>query len=133
MGYLGGLKVREYIAVESMPFQTQSGNRIVFGFSSSQRDLSSLGVSPIGEGGISGLNAVLVQRASQEETPWLTLIASTSVSAMIDYGGALAIVTVLNKMLDLNVDLTFLEKTAKLTSHPPEVIKKRGAFDFLRR
>jgi predicted ATP-grasp superfamily ATP-dependent carboligase len=132
--YLADLNVREYVLVESMPFQIQSGNRVVFGFGSPSRDVSSQGVSPIAEGGISGLNAVIVDYAAKNKTPWLTLIASTSASAMIDYGGALAIVTVLNKMFDLDVDVSFLEKTTNLTSRPIEESKKKGGvLDFLRR
>ena len=132
--YLEELNVREYVLIESMPFQIQSGNRVVFGFGSYSRDVSSFGVSPIAEGGISGLNAVIVDYASKHKTPWLTLIASTSASAMIDYGGALGIVTVLNKMFDLDVDVTFLEKTSNLASRPMEESKRRGGvLDFLRR
>lgn len=132
--YLDDLNVREYVLVESMPFQIQSGNRVVFGFGSSSRDMSALGVSPIAEGGISGLNAVIVDNAAKKKIPWLTLIASTSASAMIDYGGALAIVTVLNKMFDLDVDVSFLEKTSNLTSRQIEESKKKGGvLDFLRR
>jgi predicted ATP-grasp superfamily ATP-dependent carboligase len=93
-----------------MPFATPEGERPIFGFSSSGRDFSKVGVRPTNEGGISGLNAVLLDEALKHNVPWTTLLVPTGLSQTIDYGGAADLIEALNRMLKLGVDTALLRQ-----------------------
>ena len=110
MEWLRGKGVKEIISIEGLPFATPEGERPIFGFSSSGRDFSQIGVTPTNEGGISGLNAVLLDEAMKHGVPWTTLLVPTGLSQTIDYGGAADLIEALNRMLKLSVDTSPLRQ-----------------------
>jgi predicted ATP-grasp superfamily ATP-dependent carboligase len=114
MEWLREKGVKEIISIEGMPFGTPEGERPIFGFSSSGRDFSQIGVRPTKEGGISGLNAVLLDEAMKHNVPWTTLLVPTGLSQTIDYGGAADLIDALNRMLKLGVDTSLLRQSEGL-------------------
>ncbi len=111
MEWLRGKGVKEFISIEGMPFATPEGERPIFGFSTAGRDFSQVGVRPTSEGGISGLNAVLLDEAMKHKVPWTTLLVPTGLSQTIDYGGAADLIDALNRMLKLGVDTSLLRQS----------------------
>jgi len=103
--------VKEIISIEGMPFATPEGERPIFGFSSSGRDFGKVGIRPTSEGGISGLNAVLLDEAMKHKVPWTTLLVPTELSQTIDYGGAADLIEALNRMFKLGVDTSPLRQS----------------------
>ena len=111
MEWLRGKGVKEIISIEGMPYATPEGERPIFGFSTSGRDFSQDGIRPTSEGGISGLNAVLLDEAMKHNVPWTTLLVPTGLSQTIDYGGAADLIEALNRMLKLGVDTSPLRQS----------------------
>ena len=111
MGWLRGKGVKEIISIEGMPFATQEGERPIFGFSLPGRGFSQVGVRPTSEGGISGLNAVLLDEAMKHEVPWTTLLVPTGLVQAIDYVGTADLIEALNRMLKLGVDTSPLRQS----------------------
>ncbi len=111
MEWLRGKGVKEIISIEGMPFATPEGERPIFGFSTTGRDFNEVGVRPTNEGGISGLNAVLLDEALKHNVPWTTLLVPTGLSQTIDYGGAADLIEALNRMLKIGVDTSSLRQS----------------------
>ena len=134
MDWLRGKGLKEIISIEGMPFGTPEGERPIFGFNSSGKDLSKSGVRPTNEGGISGLNAVLLEEAMKHNVPWTTLLVPTGLTQAIDYVGAADLIEALNRMLKLGVDTaplrqsdSFRRQTAARSG------EQKGLFGGLRR
>lgn len=104
MEWLRGKGVKEIISIEGMPFATPEGERPIFGFSLPIKDFSKVGVRPTGEGGISGLNAVLLDEAMKHKVDWTTLLVPTGLTQAIDYVGTADLIEALNRMLKFGVD-----------------------------
>ncbi len=114
MEWFRGKGVKEVISIEGMPFATPEGERPIFGFSSFGRDFSQIGVRPTTEGGISGLNAVLLDEAMKHNVPWTTLLVPTGLSQTIDYGAVADLVEALNRMFKFGVDTSLLRQSEGL-------------------
>ena len=111
MEWLREKGVKEIISIEGMPFGTPEGERPIFGFSSSGRDFSKVGVRPTKEGGITGINAVLLEEAMKHDVQWSMLLVPTGLAQTIDYDGAADLVEALNRMFKLGVDTSPLRQS----------------------
>ncbi|MGD2200161.1 MAG: PAC2 family protein [Candidatus Bathyarchaeota archaeon] len=127
--------VKEFIFLDGMPFSVTGPERPVFGFTTTGEKLEKYGVKPTNEGGISGLNAVLLDRALEYEIPWTTFLVPTSQSQMVDYGGAAVAIEVLNKIFKLGVNTEPLKKSNEFRRKMmgKDRREKRGFLDSLRK
>lgn len=136
MEWLKDKDVKEIISIEGMPFRTSTDERLVLSYSTTSRELSQYGTKPTMEGGVSGLNAVILDESIKYSLPWISLFIPTPIVSGIDYGGAAAIIEVLNKMFKLGVDVTPLWKTDEARRQIVERSRrgeKRGLLDSLRK
>lgn len=134
--WLRKVGAREIIAIEGMPFTIPAQERPIFGFGVPYRDLAEHGVRPINEGGVSGLNAVMLGESMKRGLPWVTLLVPTPITSAIDYGGASHVIDVLNKMYKLGVDPSPLRKSEEMIRQTVErrrAERPRGLLDSLRR
>ena len=127
---------KEIVSIEGMPFGVQVAEKPILGFSTVNQDLTKYGVRPTREGGVSGLNAVMLEESIKRGLPWLSLFIPTPLVSAIDYGGAASIIEVLNKMFKLGVDVTQLRLTDDARRQMIEKGRRgaqRGFLDSLRR
>jgi predicted ATP-grasp superfamily ATP-dependent carboligase len=75
------------------------------------KDLIQVGVRPTSEGGISGLNAVLLDEAMKHKVPWTSLLVPTGTTQSIDYVGTADLIEALNRILKLGVDTSILRQS----------------------
>ncbi len=115
--------VDEIIALEGFPF-SQTGRRI-FGFTTGGRDLQGVGVQPLSEGAIPGVNASLLEEAVRLGVDWTTVFVPTQVIGGVDYRGAADAVEVLNKMLGLDVDTGQLHVMAETMARAARSAQRR--------
>lgn len=136
MEWLREKGVKEIVSIEGMPFGTPEGERPIFGYSSHGRDFSHVDVRPTNEGGISGLNAVLLEEATKHKVPWTTLFVPTSQAQSIDYGGAADLIEALNRIFKFGVDTSLLRQSEDYQRKAMERARggeQRGIFGGLRR
>jgi predicted ATP-grasp superfamily ATP-dependent carboligase len=136
MEWLGEKGVKEIISIEGLPFGSIGEKRPIFGYSTPQRDLTKYGVQQTTEGGVSGLNAVMLDESMKQGVSWVTLFVPTAQAQAIDYGGVAAVIEVLNKMFKLGVDKSPLEKSDEMRRQMLERAAKgepKGFFSSLRR
>jgi len=127
--------VTSFVSIEGMPFSTGE-EKFVYGFVLPHRQLAQFGVTNIMEGGVSGINAVLLDGALEGKIPWTSLFVPTPFMSSIDYGGTAAVVEVLNKMYKFGVDVKPLKQTSEMRrqmANRPAQEKRRGLMDSLRR
>lgn len=128
MRWLGEKGVEEIIALEGFPF-TQMGGR-TFGFTTGGRDLQGVGVQPLSEGAIPGVNASLLEASVKQEVDWTSVFVPTQIIGGVDYRGAADAVQVLNRMLGLDVDAEQLnvmsERMAKAARTMQQRQQKKG-------
>ena len=103
MEWLVDKGVKEVISIEGMPFSSPTKERNVFGFST-HGDLSKLGVQAVREGAVSGLNACILELCLGRKLPWTSLFMPTNLLTAVDFGGAAAIIEVLNRMFKFGLD-----------------------------
>lgn len=103
--WLIGKGAEAFVSVEGIPFGVPSRERTILGFST-DRDLNQLGVQIAREGAVSGMNACMLEECMKRRVSWTTLFIPTNVMATIDFGGAAAVVDVLNRMFKLGVDVS---------------------------
>jgi predicted ATP-grasp superfamily ATP-dependent carboligase len=111
MEWLREKGVKEIISIEGMPFATPKGTRPILGFSLPMKDFIKVGVRPTSEGGISGLNAVLLDEAMKHKVPWTSLLVPTGTTQSIDYVGTADLIETLNRILKLGVDTSILRQS----------------------
>lgn len=136
MQWLKEKGVSEIVSIEGMPFGTIIEERPVFGFGIPDRDMTKYGVKPTREGGVSGINAVLLQECMKEKLPWVTLLVPTPLASAIDYGGTASVIEVLNRMYKLGVDVAPLRRSEEMQRQVAErgrEGRRRGFLDTLRR
>jgi predicted ATP-grasp superfamily ATP-dependent carboligase len=126
--YLKKFGVGEYVAVEGMPLGITMETRPVYGFTVPERDLSQYGVSTIRDAGVSGLNAVMLEEALKQRLPWTALLIPTPFASAIDYGAAIPIVKVLDKMFELGVDVEDLERRVEMIRKTTGRGRRGGGF-----
>ena len=127
---------KDFLAIEAMPMPSQNPEPLVYGFSIPKRELLKFGARPLTEGGVSGLNAVLMGEALRREIPWTTLLVPTAHVSNIDYNASIAVINVLNKMYKLGVDVTPLVKSIEMRQKIAEqasVEQKRGFLSTLKK
>jgi len=145
MKYLKNKNPAGFTFVEAMPFPAPPQDNSVYGFSFPRRDdLFKYGIKPISEGGVSGLNAVMLDRCLQEKIPNTTIITPTVIVTNIDYSASAITIDVLSKMHKLGVDTSALKKSIEMQQQiqqqsrqqqvqPQQQQKKKGFFDSLKR
>jgi predicted ATP-grasp superfamily ATP-dependent carboligase len=128
MGWLKKKGVKEIVSLEGFPF-AQKG---VYGFTTGGKNLLGLGVQPIMDGAISGVNASLLDEAIRGGVEWTTIFVPTRLISSVDYQGTVDAIQVLNTMLGLDVDPEQLrgmsEAVAKATEAHRQQQRKRGGF-----
>jgi predicted ATP-grasp superfamily ATP-dependent carboligase len=127
---------KDFVCIEAMPMPQQLKDNPIFGFSIPERELTKFGARPLTEGGVSGLNAVLFEEALKRDLPWTTLLIPTALVSSIDYAGATSLISVLNKMYKLGVDVTPLKRSMEMRdeiSQKAGTEEKRGLLSSLRR
>lgn len=131
MEWLKEKGVRKIISIEGMPFGPVGDKRPIFGYSTPKTNLTKYGVQPTVEGGVSGINAVMLEESMNEGISWVTLFVPTAQAQTIDYGGAAAAIEVLNKMFKLGVDTAPLKKSDDIRRQMMERAAKGGQKGFL--
>jgi len=128
MGWLKEKGLKEIVSLEGFPF-AQKG---VYGFTTGDKNLQGLGIQPIMDGAISGVNASLMDEAIRGGVEWTTIFVPTRLIGSIDYQGAVDAIQTLNNMLRLDVDPEQLrsmsEAIAKATEAHRQQQRKRGGF-----
>lgn len=136
MEWLSGKGVKEVISIEGVPFNVPSQERIVFSYSSEERDLTGLGIRPLQEGAVSGMNACMLEECMGRGLSWTSLFVTTNRFSTIDHGGSAAAIEVLDEMFDLGVDVTPLKQMEKAQQQMMERQRRgesRGFMGRLRR
>lgn len=123
MEWLRKKGVDEIIALEGFPFSQASGRS--FGFTTGGRDLEGVGVQPLSEGAIPGVNASLLEEAVRLDVDWTTVFVPTQVMGGVDYRGAADAVEVLNKMLGLGVDTEQLQVMSERMAKAARTMQQR--------
>lgn len=134
MEWFRKVEAKEFVTVESMPQVVPQGRRPVYCFGVPECDLSNYGVHSIKEGGVSGLNAVVLDEAINDGIPFMNFLVPTSLASALDLWGALSVVEVLNRMYELDVDVSILKTRAEMIR--PRVQKgneNKGIFSFFRK
>ncbi len=128
--------VKEFVSIEGMPFAIPGVESPIFAYNSLGKDMSEYGLRSTIEGGISGINAVLLEEALKYNIPWTTLMVPTNQAQAIDYSGSADILDVLNKMYDFDLDTTPLRQGESLRRRASDRIRKddqKGLFGGFRR
>lgn len=134
MEWLEDKGVKELISIEGMPLTLQRRDSIVLGFSE-DRDMAKFGIQEISESAISGINASIVDWCIKHKVSWSSLFVPTNLLTSIDFGGAIAVVEVLNRMFKFGVDTSMLVKRheAFRRAAEPKKESKPSFFDKLRK
>lgn len=125
-----------FISIEGMPSRIPSKERIVLGFSTDRKDLPQFGVQPTKEGAISGMNSCMLEECLRRGISWTSLFVPTNLVSVIDYGGSIAVIEILNKMFKLGVDVTLLKQRDEMARKMAERWmgkERRGFLSSLRR
>lgn len=124
MAWLTGKGLEEVVAIEGFPFaQTR---KLVFGFTTGGRDLQGIGVQPLSEGAVSGVNAALLDEAVKRGVDWTSVYVPTQVIGGVDYLGAADALQVLNRMLGLEVDTERLHAMSETVARAAQRRQKKG-------
>jgi len=136
MDWLLDKGAKTFISIEGMPFGVVPRERPVLGFSTDKRDLTQFDVKPTEEGAVSGLNASLLEECLNRGLSYTTLFVPTDLVSAIDYGGAAAVIEVLNRMFQLEVDVAPLRQRDEMVRRVAMRRRRgepRGLLDALRR
>jgi len=127
MGWLKEKGLKEILSLEGFPF-AQKG---LYGFTTGARNLQAVGVQPISDGAVSGVNAALLDEAIRGGVDWTTVYIPTRLIGGVDYQGAVDAVQALNTILGLGVDTEQLRTTSEAITKATEAQRKqrqRGGF-----
>jgi predicted ATP-grasp superfamily ATP-dependent carboligase len=130
MIWLEGKGVKEYISFEGIPFSTPSQQTL--GFTTGDMDLEKLNIQPTGEGAITGLNATLMEKAMDKKRDWTSIFIPARFVNNIDYQGAIDAVDIINRMFELDVDISPLMKrleSIQKVAQSQIPMKKKGILD----
>jgi uncharacterized protein len=114
MDWLDGKDVKEVIVLDGLPLPDETLEGRVIGFSTREEKLSELsryGVLPLTGGAVTGMNAALLEICQERGTPWTGLLAPTRRIGSPNWRGITSIIEVLNKILDLDVDVSTITKS----------------------
>jgi len=128
-------RVKEIVSIEGMPFGATGDERPIFGFNMPEKGLEEHGVTMTKEGGVSGVNAVLLEESIKDRIPWTTLFVPTIQGQAIDYGGAAAVIDVLNNMYNLGVEVEPLRQSDEIRKRMVQRarVERKGFLSGLRR
>ena len=127
MGWLKEKGLKEILSLEGFPF-AQKG---LYGFTTGARNLQAVGVQPISDGAVSGVNATLLDEAIRGGVDWTTVYIPTRLIGGVDYQGAVDAVQALNTILGLGVDTEQLRTTSEAVAKAAEAQRRqrqRGGF-----
>lgn len=136
MDWLLGKGAAEFISIEGLPFSVSFKERTVLSFSTHRKDMAQFGVQMAKEGAVSGMSACMLEECLRRGLPWTSLFVPTNRVSTIDYGGAAAVIEVLNRMFKLGVDATPLKKREEMMRQMVErrmKAERRGFLGALRR
>ena len=89
-------------------------------------DLAHFEVERIKEGAITGINASILEECMKNGFSWTSLFVPTNLVTIVDYGGSVAIIDVLNKMFKLDVNTNSLKQLNKMVLKMMERRPKRN-------
>ncbi len=95
--------VKEIYALDGLPFSATSPDIKVLGYGN-MIDVSKLGMPPIREGALSGLDSCLLEECTEKGVPFADLFFPTNKLTSIDYGCAADAVDTLNRLFKFGVD-----------------------------
>ena len=133
MDWLLSKGASSFFSIEGLTLGPLYKERMVLGYSNNRKDLGQFGVLPTTEGAISGINAVLFEECLRRGLSWTSLFVPTSRVSTIDYGGAAAIIEVLDKIFHLSVDVSQLKKMEENVRQMYERQMKTGSRGLLGR
>jgi predicted ATP-grasp superfamily ATP-dependent carboligase len=133
MDWLLSKGASSFFSIEGLTLGPLYKERMVLGYSNNRKDLGQFGVLPTTEGAISGINAVLFEECLRQGLSWTSLFVPTSRVSTIDYGGAAAIIEVLDKIFHLSVDVSQLKKMEENIRQMYERQMKTGSRGLLGR
>lgn len=129
--------VEKVISIEGMASGSISKERVVLGFSVPEMNLSNYGVLSTAEGVLYGLSAAMLKECIKRNVSWISLLVPTNRISLIDFGGVIAAINILTKMLQLDVEVESLknrEKTLqKRVKSQSESSKFGGISKFIRK
>ncbi|MEM0147052.1 MAG: PAC2 family protein [Candidatus Micrarchaeaceae archaeon] len=106
-------EIAKIVSIGGMPAKQLTGDAYVI---ASQKPLAEkaakLGIKPVSEGVIAGVSAILLTGAAQLGIPMLDVLVEVNPEIMDPKYAEIA-VNALNKLLNINIDLTELEKETK--------------------
>ncbi len=114
MGFIRKYGIEKIISISGMPSQKPSDK--VFLTSPNPeiiKKASSVGIKAISDGVVAGVSAILLTSANQYKIPVMNLLVEVNPTVM-DPKYAETAMEGLNKLLNINIDLTDLDKEAKL-------------------
>lgn len=114
---------KTFISIEGMPFGAVPSERKILGFSTDKKDLVRFDIRPTMEGAVSGLNACLLEESLNRGLSYTVFFVPTDLVSAIDYGGAAAVIEVLNQTYQLGVDVTPLRQRDEMVRR----VMTRGA------
>jgi predicted ATP-grasp superfamily ATP-dependent carboligase len=123
MAWLTGKGLEEVVAIEGFPF-AQTG-KMVFGFTTGGRDLQGVGVQPLNDGAVSGVNAAMLDEAVRRGVDWTSVYVPTQTIGGVDYLGAAEALQVLNRMLGLEVDTERLHVMSETVARAARATQRR--------
>jgi len=94
---------REIYALDGLPFSATSPEIKVLGYGN-KIDIGKLGIPPIREGALSGLDSCLLEECTEKGVPFANLFFPTNKLTSIDYGGSADAVDTLNRLFKFGVD-----------------------------
>ena len=118
--------VKHFYSIQEVHVDIPPRERVIYGFSTDEIDLSQFGVERIKEGAITGINASILEECMKNGFSWTSLFVPTNLVTIVDYGGSVAIIDVLNKMFKLDVNVNSLKQLNKMVSKMMERRPKRN-------
>lgn len=99
--------VKEIYSLNGLPFSVTSPTIKVLGYGN-KIDIGKLGITPIKEGALSGLDSCMLDECIEKGVPFAQLFFPTNKLTSIDYGGAANAVDALNNLFKFGVDSSTL-------------------------
>ncbi len=125
MDFVRKYNIKRIISIGGIPSQKPK-NEAYFIASNMElaKEIEKLGISPIQEGVVAGVSAILIANGSEYNMPVIDLLVDVNPSIMDPKYAEIAIIT-LNKIMNLNINTDELEKEAKIVeAKVREILRK---------
>jgi predicted ATP-grasp superfamily ATP-dependent carboligase len=106
--------VKHFYSIQEVYVDFLPKERVIYGFSTDDMDLAQFGVERIKEAAITGINACILEECMKNGFSWTSLFVPTNLVTIVDYGGSVAIIDVINKIFKLDVNVNSLKRLNKM-------------------